>query len=325
MVDAVPLPNAFAPVSGLSAATSQGRPDHGGFWFDESPNEPAIQRLLTTRNVHQDDSGPQRIRIFDNPAFGRVLALDGYVQTTERDEFIYHEMIAHVPILAHGAARSVLIVGGGDGGTLREVLKHKTVQRAVLVEIDPRVVELSRRYLPSISAGAFDDPRTEIVIADGAAFVRDTTANFDVILIDSTDPVGPGAKLSSAPFFALCRVRLRPGGILVAQSGVAFLQRDQISRTVKRLREIFSDVGVYTATVPTYYGGPMSFAWASDAAYRHTVSVEQLAERFAASGIATRYYTPALHQASFVLPAYLEDMLSGQATDHTTDRLQQGR
>ncbi|HEX6980417.1 MAG TPA: polyamine aminopropyltransferase [Alphaproteobacteria bacterium] len=300
------------------------RPDRAKPWFDEAPDEPAGQRLLATRNVHQDDTGPQRIRIFDNPAFGRVLALDGYIQTTERDEFIYHEMIAHVPILAHGAVRSVLVVGGGDGGTLREVLRHKTVQRAVLVEIDPRVVELSRRYLPSIAAGAFDDPRAEIVIADGATFVRDTTARFDVILIDSTDPVGPGAKLSSAAFFALCRARLRPGGVLVAQSGVAFLQRDQIERTVMRLRETFSDVGVYTATVPTYYGGPMSFAWASDAAHRHTLSAAALAERFAASGIVTRYYTPALHQAAFVLPPYLEDLLSDRTTDRTAER-RQGR
>lgn len=282
-------------------------------WFAESPHDPAGQRLQMTRILHADDTGPQRIRIFDNPTFGRVLALDGYVQTTAEDEFIYHEMLAHVPLFAHGAARDVLIIGGGDGGTLREVLRHRGVERAVVVEIDPRVVALSRRYLPSISGNSFDDPRAETVIQDGMAFIRETTALFDVILIDSTDPVGPGAKLFSKAFMGLCRARLRPGGILVAQSGVSFLQRALVHRTVARLRGVFQDVAIYTAAVPTYYGGPMAFVWASDDSGRRAASVQDLAARYAASGIATRCYTPQLHRAAFVLPGYLDDARSGVA------------
>jgi spermidine synthase len=282
-------------------------------WFTEASDDPAGQRLQMARILHADDTGPQRIRIFDNPAFGRVLALDGYVQTTAEDEFIYHEMLAHVPLFAHGAARDVLIIGGGDGGTLREVLRHRCVERAVLVEIDPRVVALSRRYLPSISAEAFDDPRADVVIRDGSAFIRETTALFDVILIDSTDPVGPGAKLSSAAFFGLCRARLRPGGILVIQSGVSFMQRDLVRRAAARLRRVFRDVAVYSAAVPTYYGGLMTFTWASDDFGKRATSAQDLAARYVASGIATRCYTPDLHRAAFVLPGYLEDALSEPA------------
>jgi spermidine synthase len=278
-------------------------------WLDESVDEPAGQRLRADRTVFLGASAHQDIWIFENPAFGRVLALDGYVQTTVRDEFIYHEMMAHVPLMALGGARDVLIVGGGDGGVLREVLKHASVRRAVLVEIDRRVIELSRAHLPSLGAGAFSDPRAEIVVDDGAAFLRRTTDAFDAILIDAPDPVGPGRALFRSEFLAACRSRLRPGGILVAQCGVSFLQTAQIRRTVSRLGELFQGVTAYTVSVPTYYGGAMTFACATDAPQKLAVSEETIAMRFAASRIRTRCYTPALHVAAFALPRYLAELL----------------
>ncbi|MCL4144200.1 UNVERIFIED_CONTAM: hypothetical protein GTU68_039063 [Idotea baltica] len=157
----------------------------------------------------------QRLRVFENAKFGRVLTLDGVVQTTTADEFIYHEMLAHVPILAHGAAKRVLIVGGGDGGMAREVLRHTSVDHVTMVEIDAGVVDFSKEYLPSLSNGAFDDPRLELVIADGAAFVSETDQRFDVMIVDSTDPIGPGEVLFTDTFYGRAKGLLNRNGVLV--------------------------------------------------------------------------------------------------------------
>jgi spermidine synthase len=278
-------------------------------WLEESPNGPAGQRLRADRTVFAGTSEHQDIWVFDNPTFGRVLALDGYVQTTTRDEFIYHEMMAHVPMFAHGGPRDVLVIGGGDGGVLREVLRHRTVRSAVVVEIDQQVIDACRAHLPSLSDGAFADPRTKIVVDEGSAYLRRTSDMFDVILIDSPDPVGPGQSLFSKKFLSACRARLRPGGILAAQGGVSFMQTAQIRRTVSRLRELFRDVSAYTAAVPTYYGGAMAFICATDTPQKFAVSEQTLVMRFAAARIRTECYTPALHLAAFALPRYLADLL----------------
>lgn len=281
-------------------------------WLDESSNDSAGQRLRADRTVFAGASEHQDIWVFDNATFGRVLALDGYVQTTTGDEFIYHEMMAHVPMFAHGGARDVLIIGGGDGGVLREVLKHRIVRSAVLVEIDRQVIDVCRAHLPSLSGGAFSDPRTKIVVDDGAAYLRRTWDDFDVILVDAPDPVGPGQSLFGQKFLSACHARLRPGGILVAQSGVSFMQATQIRRTVSRLRELFQDASAYTAAVPSYYGGAMTFVCATDTPQEFVVSEQTLAMRFAAARIRTKCYTPALHLAAFALPRYLADLLWGR-------------
>jgi spermidine synthase len=236
--------------------------------------------------------------------------LDGAVQTTERDEFVYHEMMAHPPLFAHGAARRVLIIGGGDGGMLEEVLKHRGVERATLVELDPTVIAASRDYLPSVAGEAFDDPRTELVVSCGFRFVRDSTETWDVIIVDSTDPRGPGWRLFATDFYEHCRARLTRGGILVAQSGVPFLQPDELGIVTARLGQVFADVGVYTAAVPTYYGGAMAFAWASDDPGKRTPPLAELERRFTASGIATRYYAPDVHLAAFALPRYMRALVA---------------
>lgn len=303
-------PHVCAPTPPLPEDQGAPAPDRAdAIWLEESPLEPAGQRLRVRRTIHRAPSRYQDIWIFENEAFGRVLALDGLVQVSEQDEFIYHEMMAHVPMFAHGGARHVLIVGGGDGGVLREVLKHASVQRAVMVEIDREVIDLCRAHLPSVSAGAFSDPRAEVIVADGLEFLRRTQDTFDVILVDAPDPVGSGRTLFSTAFLAACRARLRPGGILVAQGGVGFLQAKQIRRTAFRLRELLGDVAAYTASVPSYYGGAMVFVWAAETAHKRLVPEDMLAARFAGAGVKTRCYTPALHAAAFVLPRHLAEML----------------
>jgi len=247
----------------------------------------------------------QYLVIFENALFGRVMALDGIIQTTEADEFIYHEMLVHVPLLAHGAVKDVLIVGGGDGGILREVCKHKTVERITQVEIDQQVIDMCKQYLPNHSAGAFDDPRVEIIIDDGAHYVNTTGQRFDVIISDSTDPIGPGDVLFTEDFYAACKKCLKPGGILVAQNGVAYMQLDEVVTTDRRLQPHFKDHSFYSAAIPTYIGGLMTFAWATDNPDLRKQSMEVLEQRFRQAGLATRYYTPAIHQASFALPRYI--------------------
>jgi len=279
-------------------------------WFEEALYPAASQRLRVDRVLYEARDGLQHVLVFENEAFGRVLALDGVVQTTGRDEFVYHEMLAHVPIMAHGAARRVLVIGGGDGGSLEEALKHRALERVTMVEIEPAVVELCRAHLPAISNGAFDDPRAELVIADGARYVRESRESFDVILVDSTDPHGPGAALFSAGFYAACKERLTPGGVLVTQSGVPFLQPDELRATAARLRAVFRDVAAFSAPVPSYFGGAMAFGWATDDAAKRSLDVAELRRRFAAAGpLATRQYSPEVHAAAFALPPFIADLL----------------
>ncbi len=283
-------------------------------WFDEALHSRALDQGYTQRFevravLCRSKTGFQDLLIFDTPAFGRVLVLDGIVQTTERDEFIYHEMLAHVPLLAHGHAARVLIVGGGDGGVLREVLRHG-VERVTMVEIDPTVIALSREHLPGLSAGAFDDPRANLVIADGARFVAGTDESFDVVIVDSTDPVGPGEALFGEAFYAACRRCLAPGGVLVTQNGVPFLQPDEVTLAYRRLTPLFADVHFYAVPVPTYIGGLMTLGWATDDRALRTVAESVIAERFDAARIETRYYTPAVHVAAFALPGYVRALMA---------------
>lgn len=283
-------------------------------WFDETlhdqvQNQGFTQRLEVTRIVHGERTEFQDLMIFETPAFGRVLALDGIVQTTEGDEFAYHEMLVHVPMFAHGHARKVLIVGGGDGGTLREVLRHD-VEAVAMVEIDRAVIDACRAHMPSLSAGAFEDARVELVIADAAAYVADGGEDFDIIIVDSTDPIGPGANLFSEKFYADGKRRLGAGGVLVTQNGVPFLQAEEVTATYRRLAPLFADVGFYVTAVPTYIGGRMTLAWATDDAGFRALSPATLAGRYAAAGFETRYYTPDVHVASFALPPYVTRLMA---------------
>jgi spermidine synthase len=278
-------------------------------WFRETLYDHWQQSFLVSREIFRTHGGLQEIALFETPGFGRVLTLDGVIQVTTGDEFIYHEMLAHVPIYAHGAVRSVCVVGGGDGGMLREILKHRSVEQAVLVEIDGAVVDFCRAHLPSVSAGAFDDPRTEIVIADGIRFMAETNRRFDLIVVDSTDPIGPGEVLFTESFYKDCARCLTAEGIVVNQNGVPFLQGQEVTDTYRRRKPHYADVAFYVAAVPTYVGGFMALGWASRSPRPRAESATAIADRFAAAPVPTRYYTPALHIAAFALPRFVQDLI----------------
>lgn len=271
------------------------------------------QEFAVDKVYFENKTDHQHLIIFENAKFGRVMALDGIIQTTEADEFIYHEMLTHVPLMAHGNVKRVLIIGGGDGGMLREVCKHRSVEHITQVEIDDQVVEMCKEYLPNHSAGAYDDPRVNIVIDDGINFVRECKDQFDVIISDSTDPIGPGDVLFTSVFYENCKRCLSEGGILVTQNGVAYMQLDEVTTTAKRLQPYFADQSFYCAAVPTYIGGVMTFAWATDNPALRQLTVEDIAPRFKAANIKCRYYNPAIHVASFALPQYILDALDVNA------------
>lgn len=273
------------------------------------------QRFSVDRMLHEVRTEHQHLVIFENARMGRVMALDGVIQTTEADEFIYHEMLTHVPILAHGAAKRVLIIGGGDGGMLREVSKHASVEHITMVEIDGTVVDMCKEFLPNHSQGAFDDARLNLVIDDGMRFVATTTEKFDVIISDSTDPIGPGEVLFSENFYQACHRCLNEGGVLVTQNGTPFMQLDTVRNTAGRMNGLFADWHFYQAAVPTYIGGSMTFAWGSTNPALRKVDAGTLAQRFVASGIQTRYYNPAIHQGAFALPQYVLQAIGKPAND----------
>lgn len=279
--------------------------------FNETLYDALNQSFRIDKLYFEQKTDHQHLMIFHNAFLGRVMTLDGVVQTTERDEFVYHEMMAHVPILAHGNARSVLIIGGGDGGMLREVARHASVEHITMVEIDGAVIDMAKTYLPKHSDGAFDDPRLDLVIADGMDFVRETTdKHFDVIISDSTDPIGPGEVLFTEDFYGQCKRIMTPGGVIATQNGVPFFQIDEVQHTARRMGRHFTDQTFYTAAVPTYYGGVMTFAWGSDDVSLRKVDLDILRQRYADSAITTRYYTPEIHQASFALPRYVSEALA---------------
>jgi len=279
-------------------------------WYEEVLHPGLSFKLEAGKVLYDSETEHQRVVIFENPVLGLVMTLDDIVQTTQGDEFIYHEMLAHVPILAHGAARKVLIIGGGDGGMLEEVLKHAAIEQATLVEIDASVVELAQQHLRPICGAAFEDPRSDLVIADGVEFVARAKSQYDVIIIDSTDPVGPGEVLFQEDFYKNCRRCLAPGGILVTQNGVPFLQGPELTSSLASFRRLFADATCYLATVPTYFGGPMAFGWASDDPAPRRVPLDTLRARFEAAAIETGYYTPEVHLGAFALPPYIAKLIA---------------
>ena len=277
--------------------------------FAETLYDGYAQQLRVDEVLFENRTDHQHLMIFRNSLFGRVMALDGIVQTTEADEFIYHEMLTHVPIVGHGKAREILIIGGGDGGMLREACKHTTVERVTQVEIDRAVVDICVEHLPNHSSGAYDDPRLNLVIDDGAHFVESTTDRFDIVIIDSTDPIGPGESLFTNTFHAACRHALAPGGVLVTQNGVVFMQPDEAAGTARLLQSLYADWHFYVAAVPTYVGGNMTFGWGSQEQSVREVDGEVLRQRFTTAGISTRYYTPEIHKAAFALPQFVMELI----------------
>ena len=281
-------------------------------WLNETLYPGWGQRFRVTRELARVQSDFQDIVVFESESHGRVLVLDGAIQITEGDEFVYQEMLTHVPLLAHGNARRVLIIGAGDGGVLRRVLEHSTVEKAVMCEIDGEVVRLSKEFLPKIAGDAWTNPRGEVIIGDGIDYVRRAPdASFDVIIVDSTDPIGVGEVLFTDEFYQNSARILTEGGLIVNQCGVPFMQADELRETSLRRRQFFPHVGAYIAAVPTYVGGFMTLGWAAKQPDIASVDVSTIRARAEAAGILgnTRYWTPEVHHASFQLPPYIAEHL----------------
>jgi spermidine synthase len=281
-------------------------------WVNESLYPGWGQRFKVKCLLARAKSPFQDIAIFESETHGRVLMLDGVVQITEADEFVYQEMLVHVPLIAHGAAERVLIIGAGDGGVLRRVLEHANVRRAVMVEIDAEVIRLAKEFLPEIGGTAWHDKRAEVIVGDGIAYVAAAPEGaFDVVIVDSTDPIGVGEVLFTETFYAHAARILTSRGVVVNQCGVPFLQADELVETSRRRKKSFPHVTAYLAAVPTYVGGFMSLGWAAKDASLATLPPAELRARAAAAGILgqTRYWTPEIHAGSFHLPPYIAELL----------------
>lgn len=281
-------------------------------WVNETLYAEWGQRFLVKRELARVQSAFQDIVVFESFTHGRVMLLDGVVQITERDEFVYQEMLTHVPMLAHGAASRVLVIGAGDGGVLRRVLQHSNVTRAVMVEIDGEVIRLAKQYMPGIAADAWNDPRAEVIVGDGIDYVRQAASGgFDVVIVDSTDPIGVGEVLFTDEFYANTARLLSDRGLIVNQCGVPFMQADELRETNLRRARAFADTWAYTAAVPTYVGGYMTLGWAAKDAAMRAHDAATIRARAQAAGIlgATRYWTPEIHVGAFHLPPYIAETL----------------
>jgi spermidine synthase len=266
----------------------------------------AVEKIL-----HETRTEHQHLVLFRHRFFGKMLMLDGATQVTAKDEFIYHEMMTHVPILAHGNAREILIVGGGDCGIAEEVLKHKAVKRVTQVEIDASVVEFAKQHFPEFTGPVLKDKRFNLVIEDGMKYVAATDRRFDVIIVDSTDPQGPGAVLFTERFYAGCRRCLTKGGVVVTQNGVPMLQPDELRTSISRLGKLFADATCYIAAIPTYIGGHMAIGFATDNKRLRQLSASTIAARYKkARRFPTKYWTPAVHEAAFALPRFIDELVT---------------
>lgn len=252
----------------------------------------------------------QQIEVYETPDFGRLFRLDGAFMSSERDEFFYHENLVHLPALAHREPKSALVLGGGDGGSAKELLKHPSMERVVIAELDQAVVDIARRHLPAVHRGALDNPKVEICIGDGLAYVRNSQEAFDLILFDLTDPGGASAPLHTAEFYAACRARLAPGGALALHIGSPLAQPERFRASVRDLRSVFAIVRPYTLFIPLY-GTLWGMACASDSLDPALLTAQEVESRLGERGIADlRYYNGDTHRAVLAQPNYLRALLA---------------
>jgi len=280
-------------------------------WAEEVHPGGLTMRFRLKRTLFSGESEFQRVDVVESVGYGRMLFNDGVVMVSERDEFVYHEMIAHVPLFVHSRPRRVLVIGGGDGGTVREALRHPSVEHCRLVEIDPVVVASCREHIPQ-TAAALADPRATVTIADGVRFVAETDERYDLVIVDSTDPVGPATPLFGREFYANVARILEPDGIVVSQAESPFYEPEWQRTILGILRGLFARTHIYNYTNLTYPGGLWSFTYA---AKRDLCPVGDFdAQRVLDSGIEFRYYSPEIHRGAFALPSFqqrrLADLLS---------------
>jgi spermidine synthase len=272
-----------------------------GFWYTEKQTENFGITMKINKTLHTEQTDFQYLEMAETAEWGNMLFLDGMVMTSEKDEFVYHEMVAHVPLFTHPNPENVLVVGGGDGGVIREVLKHPSVKKATLVDIDGKVIEYSKKFLPSIASG-LGDSRVDVIVGDGFMHIAESENEYDVIMVDSTEPVGPAVNLFTKGFYAGISRALKEDGIFVAQSDNPWFKADLITQVQKDVKEIFPITKLYLANIPTYPSG----LWAFTIGSKKYDPTAVPAERFHA--IETKYYTKELHNAAFVLPKFVKDM-----------------
>jgi len=276
------------------------------FWFTERVNGVVGNTIRVRERIFSGRSDYQKIEILDTYHYGRTLVLEGSVQLTEKDEFTYHEMISHVPLFTHPHPEHVLVIGGGDGGTIREVMKHSSVTRATLVEIDPVVIEKSKQFLPFVSC-EMGNPRVEVIIQDGTQYVKQHERTFDVILIDSTDPVGPAVALYQEGFFQDVYTALKDDGIMVAQSESPFFDQPIVRELYAILKPLFPIRKMYLAPVPCYPSGLWSFVFCSKK--YDPIADARLGEPRRLN-LDTRYYNEAIHRAAFAIPNFIQELIA---------------
>ncbi|MCM2327964.1 MAG: polyamine aminopropyltransferase [Lysobacter sp.] len=271
--------------------------DASGAWFDGT----LVERRRTPF---------QLLEVWDTPELGRVFRLDGFNMTSERDEFFYHENLVHPAAVAHPAPRRALVIGGGDGGSSEELLKHSTIELVHLVELDPEVIEVSKAQFGKVHRGAFDDPRLEVTIGDGLAYLRATGTRYDLVAMDLTDPVGPSLELYSPATFALARGAMAEGGALVLHMGSPFSHPDRVRQTLASLRAVFRVVAPYFVHIPLY-GSIWGFACASDSLDPRAVEPAEIDRRLAGRGVGDlQYYNGEVHRAVFALPNYVRSLVA---------------
>lgn len=276
-------------------------------WFSEFHTPNVKLSIKVKEHLHHSKSRYQEVDVFNSFEFGRFLTLDGFMMLTEKDEFIYHEMIVHPALAVNPDVRKVLVIGAGDGGTARELLKYPSIQTIDLVEIDEEVIEVSKQYLPN-TAFALDDPRVNTHIEDGLPFVRRKNNEYDLIIVDSTDPFGPGENLFTREFYGNCFHALTEKGILINQHESAFYQQDceAMKKAHRLLSKVFPIADVYQFQLPTYPSGSWLFGFASKGLH----PLMDIKENWLEQKIATRYYNPEIHQAAFALPNYIKESLN---------------
>ncbi len=255
------------------------------------------QRFAVKKVICSEQSAFQKIEIIDTPLHGKVLFLDDIVQLTAKDEHIYHEMLAHISLSSHAKPKHILVLGGGDGGIVREVLKHD-VESVTLVEIDARVIELSKKHLKSLISNAFVDPRLNVIVTDAAEFVKTTTEKFDVIITDRGDEVGPGHPLFTQSFYTNCVQALAKNGLFTSITGVPNMQPKVVENTRKSFKKLFNHSGIFLINVPMYIGGPLAIAWGSQVTDITKISPRSLQNR--TKGLSTKYYNSEIHKAAFI-------------------------
>jgi spermidine synthase len=279
--------------------------------FGERLHKGYAQSMELTGVVAEETSRYQKIKIFDTVANGRVMVLDDIVQITTRDESAYAEMLTHLPLLEHGKAERVMIVGGGDLSIADEALKHKGLKEVLLVDIDDRVIELCRAHFGSFNAKAFKDKRLTIEVADAFDYLgsKEAKRRFDLIVADRPDPVGPGKALFGDNFYQRVRGALRAGGFATFQTGVPFYQPWEITDALKELKRYFPQSGLYLTVVPSYVGGFMALSWAGDKRLGTPAGIRSAARRYGAARLKTDYYNPEIHAAAFAFPEWVKRLV----------------